>query len=140
MREINYSGNPNGRLLCDTWLDVRLNGNDLATNEEVSINQNGNFLGYAKIIRINPMAFKEITTEHAFAICGNNDIYLRAILQKMYGFIDKDRLLFLITLQWTQRHLEEQQHLFNRFWDLAKEKHTTAYRESNKNKQFTLNF
>lgn len=140
MNTTNFTQNWNGKLLCDCFSTIRLHpGFQRGDIHEIFLNKT--FLGYAKIVALRTVKFMEITDTLAYSDAGHNDTYMREVFRKMYGHIDAQRDMFMPTFQWTERHLPAHQEEFMKWWEKSKEKHTTAYRDTDEGKQlqFALN-
>ncbi|HRH60177.1 MAG TPA: hypothetical protein PL045_06385 [Chitinophagaceae bacterium] len=141
MLKITISGNPNGKLLSDCFIDFRMDGELFFTGADVEVYSNKHFLGYAKVVGSKRIYFSEISTSDAYLCIGNDAAYLKTVFQRIHGPLTADRVIYKVLFQYSQRHLPEQQGLFKRYWDLAQEKHTVAYRDTEQQaqSQFTLN-
>lgn len=135
-----FSQNWNGKLLCDNFSTIRLECQKFQMGDIHQIQLNKQFLGYAKIVAIRTVKFAEINDNMAYIDSGGNEQYIRNVFYKMYGKIDAHRHLAMPVFQWTQRHLPAHQEMFLKYWEKAKEKHTTTYRDApeNQNLQFAL--
>lgn len=127
MNIINYSGNTGGKLLADSWLDVRKPDDKFFEGNILDVHVGKLYAGHAKIVAISVFPYSRITDALAYACCNGNKYALDKILRSCYGDDIKNSVVCSLTLQWTLRHLPTQVQLFDRSWNLAKEKYTRAY-------------
>jgi hypothetical protein len=88
---------------------------------------NGVSLGYAKIVAVSKIYFKNINDSLAFSIINKPSPYLKTVLQKIYSFRE-EHIVHLINLQWTERNLEAHRAAMMVQWDkILKQAPTAQY-------------
>jgi hypothetical protein len=73
-------------------------------------------LGFAKIVTVNRIEFKNINDSLSFSIINKPAPYLKSVLQKIYPIKESD-LVHLMNLQWTERILEAHRAIMHCHWD-----------------------
>jgi hypothetical protein len=105
MDTITYKENWNGKLLCDTFPDVRLPFQKYTTGTILEVqHERIGFLGYAKVLSVQPFLFSQITDNMAYSVIGKPRTYLRKVLSDFYEGMKEDTKLVHIILAFTERN------------------------------------
>jgi hypothetical protein len=106
MYAIKYTDNWNGKLLCDTWPDVRIPfaefttiGNILKVEHETI-----GFLGYARVLSCKPFTYGHITDNMSYSVTGKPRAYLKKMLTDFYEGMKEDTKLVHVILSFTERN------------------------------------
>lgn len=124
---ITYSGNTGGKLLADSWIDVRKPDDNFFEGNILDVIIGKNYAGSAKIIEVTIFPYSRITNSLAYCVCNNNKYALDKILRSCYGESIISGVVCSMVLQWNRRHLPTQVDMFGKWWTKAQEKHTVAY-------------
>lgn len=130
----NFSQNWNNILLNDAFSDIRIDDSlELYQHREIKL-QNM-LIGSAKIVALRRFTFSQLTDNVAYAICGHNMQYLRAVLQRMHGKLnDYDKISWVI-YEWQKVDLSAIENLWQQAWEKTVEKVLPAYRDTQSGKQ-----
>jgi hypothetical protein len=129
MNTITYSGNTGGKLLPDSWIDVRKPDEKFFEGNILDVIIGKSYAGSAKDHRIN--CFPLHKNNRFACLCGlqQQPFALDKILRSCYGDEITRQAICSITLQWNRRHLPTQVEMFAKYWAKAQEKHTIAYQD-----------
>jgi hypothetical protein len=108
MDSIKYSDNWNGKLLCDCWADVRKpfpGKYTPGTILEIQHDRIG-FLGYAKVMSVQPFHYKNITDNMSFTVTGQPAGFLKKMLCQFYEDITPESPLVHVIIKFTERNAD----------------------------------
>jgi hypothetical protein len=119
MLQIDFSSNPNGKLLNDHFGEIRLKSASLCSETECEILFKHQSIGFANITSIRNFPINRLSDAAAYLNCGKSAAYQVALLNRYYNGgkpMPPDTMLSHLILSWTKRDIPAQEELFKDFW------------------------
>jgi len=120
MLQIDFTSNPNGKLLNDFFGDIRLKSQAFFSETECEIFFKGNSLGFASIETIRNFPIARLSEAASLLNCGKPVAYQVALLNRFYNGgkpLAADTMLSHLIFTWTKRNIAAQAELIKEFWD-----------------------
>lgn len=128
MIQLDFSTNPNGKLFCDIFHEIRINSQALATGVKCEIMHKGMFLGYAEILAVKNFQFSRLDDSDAYVNCGFPAPYQAALLNRYYNagrLLPSDTIFSKLTLNYITRNMEATNILLKDYWNYKNKLYAT---------------
>ena len=119
MLSFDFTNNPNGKLINDTFGDIRLKG-EFNVGDECLITLKGVEMGYATIEEIRIFSFSRLTNAASLINCGKPAHYQAALLNRYYNrgeILPPDCLLAHIIFHYMVRNIDNQSAMLKEWWE-----------------------
>ena len=126
--------NWNGKLMMDCFPIIRPSSDNLIIGSQIQINIKSALVGYATVVSGIEMRWKQISDNVSYLYMGMPAPYVKKFLASQFGFtlnnpVTSESPIFFGFAKWTERHMPTQGEMFQQFFDLAKQTHTTIDEE-----------
>lgn len=121
-KRLNYKTNPNGKLFCDTYSDLRLHDPEkFYRGAIIQVYYQNMQMGTVQVMAVRTITFKQITDVLSYLVCGKPAAYLAAQLRSYYENTDTeltaDTKFDHVVLQYTSRNLESHAYQLQEWWN-----------------------
>lgn len=120
MLSIDFTSNPNGKLFCDIFSDIRLFSASFEPSTECEISLSGQLMGFATIVKAEKISFCHISDSFALINCGKPAPYQASLLNRYYNagkMLPAETIFQIISFRWIQRIAEVQNILIKEWWE-----------------------
>lgn len=131
MKKNNFQTNINGKLLCESFITVRLHNSLLVPGMEKEITLRDQPLGIAEVVSITPFLMVDIPDVIAYMDCGHDAAYLKTMLSRFYKGVSNATMFDAIVYKWTRRPVNMAlRDLFENTWERIMEDHHSIHPET----------
>lgn len=126
---INFTANPNGKLFCTTFIDIRKPGDKYYIGNKVDVTFKNILFGTVVIKTVKHITAMDIGDVLSYANCGHSKPYQMAILSKFYNNcadMPSSTPFTIILLEYTSRNMEVQNNYMQNYWTEIQQNFTTA--------------